>query len=56
MYEILDEDDKLEKEERLMETWKLQTTERIRNFVWVINHNGLFTNSKKNRMGLGSAM
>lgn len=51
MYDILDLDNRLKKKDKWRKFWKLQTTRRVRNFVWILNHNGLFTNRRKNGVG-----
>jgi hypothetical protein len=35
--------------------WKLRVPERVRYFVWLMNHNRLLTNYNKSKMGLGNA-
>ncbi|MCH79377.1 putative non-LTR retroelement reverse transcriptase [Trifolium medium] len=35
--------------------WKLNVPERIRQFIWIVKHDRLLTNSRKNKMGLGHA-
>ncbi|CAJ2673373.1 unnamed protein product [Trifolium pratense] len=36
--------------------WKLQVAERIKYFMWLVQHNRLLTNSTKAKMNLGHAM
>ncbi|KAI5425405.1 hypothetical protein KIW84_031275 [Lathyrus oleraceus] len=38
------------------DVWKINAMERVRHFVWLLHHDGLLTNMKKSRMGLGSTM
>jgi hypothetical protein len=35
--------------------WHIDAAERVRAFVWILKHNRLMTNARKNKMGLGSA-
>lgn len=44
------------KDDRWIEIWKFQTSERIQSFIWMLNHDGLLTNNEKNGMGLRSIM
>lgn len=54
MYNLLDEDDNHRKDDRWIEIWKFQNSERIQSFIWMLNHDGLLTNSGKNGTGLMS--
>jgi ribonuclease HI len=36
--------------------WKLRVPERVRCFIWLLLHDRLLTNHRKNRMGIGHAM
>jgi hypothetical protein len=36
--------------------WKLNVSERVRHFMWMLKHDRLLTNCKKSRMGLGHSM
>lgn len=33
--------------------WKLPVPERVRSFLWLVQHGRLITNQRKNRLGLG---
>jgi len=38
------------------QVWRLKVPERVRYFIWLLNHDRLLTNYNKSRMRLGSAM
>ncbi|KAI5426857.1 hypothetical protein KIW84_032334 [Lathyrus oleraceus] len=56
MYGLLDEYGEGTSSETWTNIWKIQATERVRHFVWILQHDRLPTNSRKHRMDLGSVM
>jgi ribonuclease HI len=36
--------------------WKLNVPERVRQFIWIVKHDRLLTNSRKSKMNLGHSM
>lgn len=56
MYGLLDEHGEGTSSETWTNIWRIQGTERVRHFVWILQHHRLLTNSRKHRMDLGSVM
>jgi ribonuclease HI len=56
MYNILSGFRNMEDNSRWCKVWKLRVPERVCSFVWLMMHERLLTNARKNRMGLGHAM
>lgn len=56
MYKNLTQNEDMVATDDWKKIWKLKVMERIQYFVWKMQHDGLLTNQKKARMGLGSAI
>jgi hypothetical protein len=56
MYNILSGFRNMEDNSRWCKVWKLRVPERVCSFVWLMMHERLLTNARKNRVGLGHAM
>lgn len=56
MYQFLAKDGDVSDPVCWRDVWKINAMERVRHFVWLLHHDGLLTNMKKSRMGLGSTM
>jgi hypothetical protein len=56
MYNVLCDIDNGYKDDIWKYMWKLQVTERVKYFMWLVCHDRILTNSRRARMGLCHAM